>query len=298
MTSATDPATAVDLSRLQAPTVVETLSFETILAEMLADLVARDPAFDGLVESDPALKILQVAAYREVLIRQRINEDAKSVMVAFATGPDLDHLAALFTVARLLISPETEDSPAVYESDDDLRRRLVLAPEGFSVAGSEGAYKFHALSADGDVADASVLSPAPGEVVVTVLSRSGSGAAPAPLIAIVGAALNAVNVRPLTDHVTVQPATIIDYTIEVDVYTFMGPDAGVVLDQGQARLAEYIANSRKLGRDITRNGIAAALTVEGVQDVVVFSPAANINCDRTQAARCTGVTVTHAGLGE
>lgn len=63
--------TAVDLSQLPAPSVVETLDFETILQAMLDDLLARDPDFSALVESDPAYKILEVAAYRELLLRQR-----------------------------------------------------------------------------------------------------------------------------------------------------------------------------------------------------------------------------------
>ena len=74
--------TAVDLSRLVAPTVVETLDFETIFAAMLADLQARDSAFSALVESDPAYKILEVAAYRELLIRQRVNDAGRAVMLA------------------------------------------------------------------------------------------------------------------------------------------------------------------------------------------------------------------------
>jgi len=298
MTSASDPATAVDLSRLQAPNVVEALSFETILAGMLADLVARDPTFTALVESDPAMKILEVCAFREMLLRQRVNDAARSVMVAFALGEDLDHLAAGFRVFRLVLDEGDEETPPTYESDDDLRRRVVLAPEGYSVAGPEGAYVFHALSADADVLDASVISPDPGEVVVTVLSRIGDGTAAGPLLTTVTAALNDEDVRPLTDQVTVQSATIIDFTIEAEVFTFIGPDAGVVLEQGLARLDEYLANSKKLGRDVTRSGIIAALTVEGVQDVVITSPAANVACDRTEAANCTAIDVTHGGVGE
>ncbi len=61
--------TAVDLSQLRAPGVIEDLNFETILQGMLADLQARDPEFSALVESDPAFKILQVAAFRELLLR-------------------------------------------------------------------------------------------------------------------------------------------------------------------------------------------------------------------------------------
>lgn len=54
--------TPIDLSTVPAPNVVQALNFETILAEMLADLQARDSVFTALVESDPAYKILEVAA--------------------------------------------------------------------------------------------------------------------------------------------------------------------------------------------------------------------------------------------
>lgn len=96
--------TAVNLSKLPPPVVVEQLDFETIFAEMLADLQSRDPVFTALVESDPAFKILEVAAYRELLIRQRANESAKAVMLAFANDADLDQLGANVGVARLVIT--------------------------------------------------------------------------------------------------------------------------------------------------------------------------------------------------
>lgn len=100
--------TKVDLSQLAPPNVVEALDFESIFAAMLADLRARDSTFTALVESDPAYKILEVAAYRELLIRQRVNDAAKAVMVAYATGADLDQIGANYDVARLLITPADE----------------------------------------------------------------------------------------------------------------------------------------------------------------------------------------------
>src|SRR5205085_7051294 len=174
-------SSSVDLSRLPAPTVVEQLSFETILAEMIADIQARMPEFDATVESDPAVKILQVAAYRELLNRQRFNDRARGVMLAYATGSDLDQLAALVGVTRLVIQEENAvlGLPQILEPDDALRQRVVLAPESFSVAGPELAYVFHARSAHADVLDASAISPVPGEVIVTVLSRTGDGTASA-----------------------------------------------------------------------------------------------------------------------
>ena len=92
---------AIDLSRLPAPTVVEAIDYETVLAALKADLVARWPDYTADLESDPAIKLLEVAAYREVLLRQRVNDAARAVLVATAIGSDLDHLGALLNVARL-----------------------------------------------------------------------------------------------------------------------------------------------------------------------------------------------------
>ncbi len=293
-------ATAIDLSRLPAPQIVGQLDFAAILAGMRADMLARFPDFSAAVESDPVQKLLEVCAYRELLIRAEFNERARGCLIAFATGADLDNLGALLGVARLEIAPADvlAGTPAVMESDADFRRRIILAPEGYSVAGPEGAYIFHALSADADVLDASATSPTPGEVVVTVLSRTGDGAAPPELLATVAAAVSASDVRPLTDHVTVQGATIVDYAIEAVIETFAGPDSAIVLGEAQARLAAYLDASRRLGRDIVRSAIFAALHVEGVSQVVLASPAADIELDRTQASHCTGVVLTHGGTGE
>ncbi|WP_163834692.1 baseplate J/gp47 family protein [Spartinivicinus ruber] len=63
--------TAIDLSQLPAPDVIEPIDYEMVLASMLDDLQKRDSSFTALVESDPAMKILEVCAYREMLIRQQ-----------------------------------------------------------------------------------------------------------------------------------------------------------------------------------------------------------------------------------
>lgn len=292
--------TAVDLSRLPAPAVVETLSFETIFAAMLADLQARDPAFTALVESDPVYKLLQVCAYREMILRQRVNDAAQGVMLAYAVGTDLDNLGALLGVTRLQLDPgdPSHSIAPTMESDADYRRRITLAPEGFSVAGPEGAYIYHALSAAPDVLDASATSPSPGEVVVSVLSRTGDGTAPTATLDAVTATLSADNVRPLTDHVTVQGATIVPFAITGTRYTYAGPDSTVVLAASDAGLTAYLTESHRLGRDITLSGLAAAITVPGIQRVDLTAPTANLAIDRTQAAYCTAITLAYGGTDE
>ncbi len=292
--------TAVDLSRLPAPKVIEQLSFEQIYGEILAALLELKPDFDATVESDPAVAILQISAYREMLLRGVINDAAKAVMPAFATGSDLDHLAALMNVTRLELDPgdPANNVPPTYEDDTSLRARLVLAPEGFSVAGPEGAYIYHARSADGDVLDASATSPAPGEVLVTILSRLGDGTASPELLAKIAAHVSSETVRPLTDAVTVQSAKIIPYQITATLTTYSGPDGSIVLAEAQRRVEEYRDRQHRLGLDVTRSGIFAALHAEGVQNVALVSPAADIVVDRTQAAFCTAITVTYGGIGE
>ncbi len=291
--------TVVDLSQLPAPTVVEQIDYETILAEMLADLVARMPEFTALVESDPAYKILEVAAFRETLIRQRTNEACKAVMLAYAAGSDLDQLGANFNVARLVVDPGDPDAippvPPTYESDAEFRARIPLSLESYTTAGSEGSYVFHGLSADGDVKDVSAVSPSPGQVTVYVLSRDGDGTASVDLIAAVDAALNAEKVRPITDQVTVQSASIVNYTIEAELVLYPGPDSAVVLEAAQDAAEAYANSVHRMGYDVALSGVYEALHRPGVQRVNLTQPTANITISDGQAAFCTGITLTVAG---
>lgn len=291
---------SIDLSQLPAPTVIELLDFEQINAEVQADLIARMPELADVLQlpSEPVTKLVEVFAYRELLLRSRINDAARAVMLAYAGGADLDQLGALLDVARLTITPAdpanniAEDK----ESDTDLRKRIQLAPEGFSVAGPAGSYIYHALEADGRVLDASVQSPAPGEVLVTVLARDADGSAPANLIAAVAAALSADTVRPITDAVSVQSAHIVPYQVQATLYTFPGPDSGVVLAKARAQLDAYIAECHRLGREVVISGIHAALHSAGIERVELVQPAANIAISSTQAPYCTAVTLTYGGI--
>lgn len=290
---------AIDLSQLPEPSVVETLDYEQIVAQMLADLQARDPAFTALVESDPAYKVLEVAAYRELLLRRRVNDAALAVMLAYSKGTDLDQIGANYNVPRLVLDPgdpaATPPVEPIYESDDDFRRRIQLSFEGFTTAGSTASYIFHGLSADADVKDVQPVSPTPGVVVVYVLSRSGDGTASPELIATVNAALNGERIRPMTDQVTVQSASIVNYAITAELVIFPGPDSSVVRQASLDAVTAYAETQRRLGYDITLSGIYHALHQSGVQNVVLTSPTANIVIGDGEASFCTAITITVAG---
>ncbi|VEI68149.1 Baseplate J-like protein [Serratia quinivorans] len=299
----------IDLSQLPAPNVVEPLDYETLLAERKVTLISLYPADQQeaiartlALESEPIVKLLQENAYREVLLRQRVNEAAQAVMLGYAAGSDLDQLGGNYNVARLVITPADDSTlppvAAVMESDSDFRVRIQQAFEGLSVAGSVGAYQFHGRSADGRVADVSVTSPTPASVTVSVLSREGDGTASPELIALVAAALNAEDVRPVADRVTVQSAAIVPYVIEAVLYLFPGPEAEPVRQASEQKLKAYIGMQHRLGRDIRLSAIYAALHVEGVQRVELKSPAADIVLDETQASSCSRYQLTVGGSDE
>ncbi len=292
----------IDMSQLPAPSVVEALDYETILALMLTDLIQRDSTFSALVESDPAYKILEVCAYREHLIRQRVNDASRGVMLAYATSTDLDHLAALYDVERLLVDQGDPEAvppiPPTYESDDRLRLRVQMAPESWTTAGSRGSYAFHALSASALVKDVAVESPTPGEVVVTVLSATGDGTVDTPLLEAVDAALSAETVRPLCDAVTVQAAQITPYSIDAALTLYVGPDTETVRQAAAGAAQAYAAAQHRLGRDVTISGLYAALHQPGVQRVAMLAPIADLEVDSSHAAWCQSITVTVAGSDE
>lgn len=296
----------IDLSTLPAPAVVEVLSFETILAQMLADLRSRDAAFTALVESDPAYKVLEVAAFRETLIRARVNDAAKGTMLAYAVGADLDNLAALLNVSRKTLVPANPSSypptPAVMESDADLRFRAQLAIEGVSTAGPSGSYAYHALSVTSvkDVAVAGPPTVAAGNVRVTVLSRTASATvgATAAEVAAVNAILNSEDIRPLTDNVTVQAAVVVPYLLNVTIKVLPGWDATVTKAEAEARIRAYADNIRRVGYDVRVSGVYGAAFVAGVESVVLNSTGGAIVADLTitdvQASFLNGLTVTTA----
>lgn len=295
---------AIDLSQLPAPNVIEPLDYETILAERKARLIALHPEEEReavaellALESEPTVKLLQENAYRELLLRQRINEAARAVMIAFANDEDLDQLGANLNVKRLVLDAGDPTAippvPPTLEKNRDYRARIQLAFEGLSVAGPSGAYEYQAISAHPSVLDVSVASPEPVEVVLTILSREAGGQ---PSQAVLEAVRKRVDERrPLTDRVTVQAATLLPFSITAVLALRTGPDPAVIREQARQQLAAYVAARHRLGAWITRSGVHAALTVEGVERITLegFS---EILAAQHQAPHCTGITLHTEGV--
>jgi phage-related baseplate assembly protein len=312
---------AIDLSRLAAPNAVEPLDFETILAAQKATFLAAwaqaqilDPTlpdYDTLdLETDAVNMCLQVVSYRELLLRQRVNDAYRATTLAYATGADLDHLGAQYGVARKTLDVGDPNAfppvPATYEGDIDFRFRVQLAPEAITNAGTKGAYWFHALAASPDVLDAAVFGPedgvagiTPGKVLVTVQPRPDA-ASPSTLAATVAAYLTTR--RPLTDTVTVERATELTFDVAAEIFVGSGADAELVRQAAEDAVALFLSSrnyaGQLIGTPVYRDRLKAALFIEDdtgrspVKRVVLSSPASDVLPTARQAALVGTIDVT------
>lgn len=286
-----------DLSQLAPAALIEALDYEAVLAELMADVTARFAAagidYDvGGLETDPAKIVMEVAAYRETLLRALVNDKARAVLLAYAGGSDLDHIGALFATARKVIVPAAGGAPAVMETDEEYRRRIQLAPEAFSVAGPAGAYAYFALAAHPSLVDAAVVSPSPGRVDVVVLARDGDGTPAEAAVTAVAAALSAKTTRPLTDDTRVRGPAILDAEVAVTIRIRPGPDPALIEARAVDRLAAHAAERRRVGLALRRDGlIAAARSVGAIEQVIVTLPAEDAEPGPYGVVHVTGISV-------
>lgn len=320
----------IDLSLLPPPDVVETLEFETLYQEVLGIFRAHmGDQWTALLESDPVVKLMEVMAYRELMVRARVNAAAKASLLAYAKGADLDNRAADYGVQRLTIRAADPDAvpplEAVLESDEALRYRTRLSLEALSVAGSSGAYEYHALSSSAELVhvsvdsprfsgvpvpaavkaqlpagaivvvcdyDAGLANPLPGDVSLAVLARPESTVPEAQLVTTVLKALSADDVRPVTDRPRVQSGIPTDFQVEAVLWMDDGPDPDVVRAAARVSLDAAIAGARRLEGQLPVSAIYAALHVTGVGRVDLIKPVEGVVCDKRHYPRATSIALT------
>ena len=98
--------TILDFEALPAPQVIEPLSFEQLFQRKLATLVAIDPAFSALLESDPAIKLLEADGAE--VFRAEAGAGAESAGAAVAP----EQIAAFLTIRKIYDFCDKELDPA------------------------------------------------------------------------------------------------------------------------------------------------------------------------------------------
>lgn len=256
-------STPIDLSRLPLPAVIEPLDFEALYSGFLGRFIAyweaarADnpilPAFDvQMLESDPAAVTGQAWSYLRLLDRARVNDAVKALLAPYSTGSNLDNLVAKQNIARLVVVPATDSTPAVMEGDVALLRRYLLSFERAS-AGSRNAFLFEAWTAWPGMMDARVNGHAVhgrrGDIEIIIVGPAGRLATDEEK-ALVRAAVTKPHVQPEAVAVAVLNATRQEYVVDLVIEVPPGPDPELVRQEVADRITAAADARMVIGGEI------------------------------------------------
>jgi phage-related baseplate assembly protein len=128
-------------------------------------------------------------------------------------------------------------------------------------------------------------------VEMVILSATGNGAPSAALVQAVRDRVTRDDVKLLTDTVVVRAAVIVEYDVVATQYIRSGPDPNLVRSLGVTALRAAADRQKRIGGDVPRNALDAALYVPNVDRVEVQSPSADIVTQRHQAAHLRDITL-------
>jgi phage-related baseplate assembly protein len=322
---------------LPRPDVLEVISSDSIIEDRMARFKQRwseeDPpnaaAYDvGQLEFDPIKIVTENASYFELLVRDRVNQAARSVMLAFSFGSNLDAIASRYPggVPRL-----------AGESDDNYRRRIWLSPNILSAHGTTESYAFYALSALGPnvLRDAAAFTTrGTGRVTIPILVNkpllvlseqqvlaivnqqiqtglvdplrvsfeTDPGDPPLPTadqILQVYRYISANTRKGLTDEILIARPKVVATRIVIQLKTFPGNSVAATLTNVAANLMLMIEAHRWLGYDLTILDIDTVLgNAGGVYNRTILQPTDDVVVGNDGFVRVTGIDLTWLGLGE
>lgn len=250
---------ALDLSQLQAPSVIKALDWEAEIALFVTDLSARLPEWVGVFEGDAFRKICQSWAYRLVLKDEEHNRDARALLIAYAVGADLDHLLATYH--------RTQRLPG--ESDESFRSRGQLAPEARADFGlTAGGYIYQIRTTfGGELRDVRAIHRGDGRVEVRLLGTAATGAVAGALLLAVAKSFAPEGATASTDVLTVLAADVETVTVNVTLVLPPGPDRGSVVAAARAGLDAFATRIFRLNTSLYAQAVKSAAHVGPVLTV-------------------------------
>ncbi|ESP95473.1 MULTISPECIES: baseplate assembly protein [Pseudoalteromonas] len=263
-----------DFSALPAPDIIEPLDYESIYQARKERFKSIAPQYAGALEleSDPLTVCLQVESYRELLLRQRINEAAYANLLATAQGGDLDQLGVFYGLGR-----------AEGEEDGNYRLRIRQKTLASSTAGSKDHYRNAALTAAPNaIRDVEVDSPTSGRVRVSILFQDNEQADV--LLQQVRDYVLSDQVKVLTDQVEVNFAQEVPIDVKADIY-LQHNVPNWVFTQLEDKLRAAWQETMALGVAMTPSWLSAQLHVDGVKHVEIHTPDTLIDIASNQYAQ-------------
>lgn len=292
--------TMIDLRTLPAPDALEMLDYESVLAEKKELLLSLMPDHKHnevmqtlALESEPLTILLQAYAYDNLVLRQRINEATASTHLAYAQKNDLELQGFPWGLTRKVIQEANPDIdppiPEILESDDDLRRRIQMAPNKLSTAGPILSYVGHTLDAHELIKDASITRPIAGTVRVHIMAYTSDGKPSQEVLDAAYQYLSDETRRPTCDTVEVVAATAKPIEITYQITYFDGPEKEQTKVEARKRLDKLIKEKQRLGETLALVHINGALSMPGVIKAKILTPTSDIECQRSEYPLITKV---------
>jgi len=167
---------------------------------------------------------------------------------------------------------------ATVEDDERYRERIWLSRERKTTAGSRMQYIFYAKSADVRVKEVEVVNGGAGVVKVYILAKDFES--DSSIKEAVERALNDENIRPLTDRVAVEFATVVDVNIDA---TLKVKNLSIVnLEAVKARFSKYAGSFESF---LSVAKVYDLLSDENVVDVILRSPISSITLNEGEVMR-------------
>ena len=249
----------------------------------------------GHLSSIPIRITQENSAYFELMLRDRVNQAARAVTLAFAVGADLDAIASRYPggVPRL---PD--------ERDEHYKRRVWHSPNVLSPHGTTESYVFWALTADPTLHDASATTTeGTGRVYITLMAESGSVAEmnwerkidpltglfistrAEPAIAPLPTLQQIVDVRRyvldearrgLTDEIITLQPKVTHTNYRARIWLFPNVSIDLAMDAIEQAVAGLIERQRWIGYDHSRMAFDAALAQLGVHHAIIDEPVKDV----------------------
>jgi phage-related baseplate assembly protein len=327
--------------------VLQSIDTEALITARMQKLIAiwmsHDPPNAARydvehLEFDPIRINQELNAYFELLVRDRVNQAARAITLAFSVGSDLDAIASRYPAGGVPRKTATATDPALLwtgpgtqEPDAIYKQRVWLAPNILSLAGPgqsvNESYVYWAMAAPMPVGELPIkhatiyTKPYTGNVFMPILPYQPlnttwtqsirdlntwtltPNAVVYPTAKQIAAVYQYVTANyqgrmGLTDVLSVLKPKVINTTIDADIYLFPGVDPITLMADITKAVGDLIVALNWLGADLTLLALEGAFAQAGVYNTKIRSPAADTLAGLDTVVNIQSASLTYKGVGE
>lgn len=250
------------------------------------------PDGDLLFETTYDVVASEKSAYVDVVARCQVPGEVGNDLEPGA----IQELLNPIQYVRGCVNITTSEGGTEIESDDAYRKRIQVAPEKMSTAGSNEGYKYYTFAVSPLITDVDPFTTEPGRVNVRFLLAGGELPGEE-MIQKVTKALSDEKVRPLTDHVEVSAPEVIEYDLVGRYYiSSTTPDVNSMKEKVEKSMQNYLYwQSEKMGRDINPSRLVEMCVRGGAKRVELDSPFFEV-VNRGQVAKVRSIELVFGGV--